>query len=182
MERCFDLGSNVCIDRYTPCGGRCWHESNNRLCGNNLCLSSFQTMVKASADPLNRRDSRKRYFFLSLSSGPPCLQRHMLRLQRSLWRSLPKQGLLHVLLWWPVLPLLGQLWRRCAVRRRIGRICHLPGLATKSFGNLPLGQFSDPSCGRILSFYFVHSVAVPWFLLHPWMGAVTHFTAVTAHP
>ena len=63
MERCFDLGSNVCIDRYTPCGGRCWHESNNRLCGNNLCLSSFQTMVKASADPLNRRDSRKRYFF-----------------------------------------------------------------------------------------------------------------------
>merc|ERR1712038_2228120 len=22
MERCFDLGSNVCIDRYTPCGGR----------------------------------------------------------------------------------------------------------------------------------------------------------------
>jgi len=33
-----------CVDRYTPCMGNCWHESNHRLCGNNLCLSSFQIM------------------------------------------------------------------------------------------------------------------------------------------
>ena len=181
MERCFDLGNNVCIDRYTPCGGRCWHESNNRLCGNNLCLSSFQTMVKASADPLNRRDSRKRYFFLSLSSGPPCLQRHMLRLQRSLWRSLPEQRLLHVLLWWPVLPILGQLWRRCAVRRRLGRICHLPGLANNYLEICLLDNSVIPPVEgyyRFISFI----LAVPWFLLHPWMGVVTHFTAITAHP
>jgi len=31
-----------CIDKYTPCRGKCWSHTATRLCGDNMCLSEYQ--------------------------------------------------------------------------------------------------------------------------------------------
>ena len=34
-----------CIDKYTPCRGKCWSHTATRLCGDNMCLSEYQLEV-----------------------------------------------------------------------------------------------------------------------------------------
>ena len=41
MKKC----GNKCVDRHSPCNGRCWNEANPNLCGDNLCLSEYQLLV-----------------------------------------------------------------------------------------------------------------------------------------
>ena len=43
MKRC---GKDRCVDRNTPCNGKCWSETAQNICGKNMCLSKYQLEVK----------------------------------------------------------------------------------------------------------------------------------------
>ena len=43
MMRC---GRDRCVDRNTPCNGKCWSDTATFICGSNMCLSKYQLEVR----------------------------------------------------------------------------------------------------------------------------------------
>ena len=67
-----------CIDKYTPCRGKCWSHTATRLCGDNMCLSEYQLEVTSLHRPaqiswcqkpkLLRKICQKRWMYIPILS------------------------------------------------------------------------------------------------------------------